>query len=480
MMILLLQIFLLLGAAFLLGAAVACLLRRVVFGRRSEKPAGATKTPMGIATESQTGPGGASAARFEQALSGAPMIEVQLLPKAPPRPSGPAAPRHPAVPGPPARAADSLVTAAPAPSPTPPGQTSDGAPIATEHAEAVAARRGSPPASAETAPAVASSLEAAKGPEPLAGDDLTRIRGVDAETRRGLNQLGVRRFADIADWTPSDVARMSQSLGFYGRIERENWIEQAQILAKGGETDFSRRRARGELDTQGSGAALAAADVTVSTAGTAPDRLHRIIGLDAETETLLITSGITRFAQIAGWTSADVEKVELLLGKPGRVGLENWIEQARVLSRAADGVETGAPRRGEDLRANGTKPAVTPASPPRSDLTGFRSVRSQALRGEMVGAIAGARGAFDDLKRIRGIGVLIEKKLNSLGVTTYEQIANWTGADAGRISQILDFKGRIERESWVEQARILASGGETEFSRRVDRGGVESSRVQRG
>ena len=87
-----------------------------------------------------------------------------------------------------------------------------------------------------------------------------------------------------------------------------------------------------------------------------------------------------------------------------------------------------------------------------------------------------ASDAFDDLKRIRGVGVLIEKKLNSLAITTYEQVANWTSADIDRVSQLLDFKGRIERENWVEQARILASGGQTEFSRRVDRGEVETSR----
>ncbi len=85
-------------------------------------------------------------------------------------------------------------------------------------------------------------------------------------------------------------------------------------------------------------------------------------------------------------------------------------------------------------------------------------------------------GGNDDLKRIRGIGVLIEKRLNTLGVETYEHIANWTAADIDRVSQSLDFKGRIERENWVEQARILASGGQTEFSRRFDRGEATLSR----
>lgn len=100
----------------------------------------------------------------------------------------------------------------------------------------------------------------------------------------------------------------------------------------------------------------------------------------------------------------------------------------------------------------------------------LRSVRSDALLSDY------APEAFDDLKRIRGIGVLIEKRLNALGVASYDQIANWTADDIDRISEQLDFKGRVERENWVEQARILASGGHTEFSRRVDKGDVETSK----
>jgi predicted flap endonuclease-1-like 5' DNA nuclease len=65
-----------------------------------------------------------------------------------------------------------------------------------------------------------------------------------------------------------------------------------------------------------------------------------------------------------------------------------------------------------------------------------------------------------------------------MGVITYEHIANWTADDIDRVSQSLDFKGRIERENWVEQARILSAGGQTEFSRRVDRGEVETSRAK--
>ena len=102
-------------------------------------------------------------------------------------------------------------------------------------------------------------------------------------------------------------------------------------------------------------------------------------------------------------------------------------------------------------------------APRTTDLSSLRSVRA--------GGTPGRAGENDDLKRIRGIGVLIEKKLNSMGITGYAQIAQWDLGEIERVSKALDFQGRIERENWVEQARILASGGQTEFSRRTDGGG---------
>ena len=105
----------------------------------------------------------------------------------------------------------------------------------------------------------------------------------------------------------------------------------------------------------------------------------------------------------------------------------------------------------------------------------MRPARSDSVRSDLLRPAREAEKS-DDLKRIRGVGVLIEKRLNALGVDDLQRhVANWTSGDIDRISQTLDFKGRIERENWVEQARILSSGGHTEFSRRVDRGDVESS-----
>jgi predicted flap endonuclease-1-like 5' DNA nuclease len=82
----------------------------------------------------------------------------------------------------------------------------------------------------------------------------------------------------------------------------------------------------------------------------------------------------------------------------------------------------------------------------------------------------------DDLKRIRGIGRVNEAKLNEMGITTFAQIASWGPAEEERYGELLEFEGRIEREEWVAQAKILASGRDTEFSERVDRGEVDTSK----
>jgi large subunit ribosomal protein L21 len=64
----------------------------------------------------------------------------------------------------------------------------------------------------------------------------------------------------------------------------------------------------------------------------------------------------------------------------------------------------------------------------------------------------------DDVKLIGGVGPALEKKLAGLGVTSLKQIAAWTADDIERIDGELGFKGRIEREEWIEQAKELIAG----------------------
>ncbi len=232
-------------------------------------------------------------------------------------------------------------------------------------------------------------------------------------------------------------------------------------------------------------------------AAPARDNLRRISGIDSQIDELLRSQGVTRYSDIAQWTPADLARFDRLVGSGGRIQQENWVEQAQILSRGGDTAFSrdydrssgaGSDGSGTPAPAEPMPESAPPAPPPpKPDLGSLRSLRGQD-RSEEPGPEAALLAASqnkitrtpssNDLKRIRGVGVLIEKKLNSMGVVSYEQIANWTAQDIDRVSQQLDFKGRIERENWVEQARILASGGATEFSRRFDGGELETTRYK--
>lgn len=72
----------------------------------------------------------------------------------------------------------------------------------------------------------------------------------------------------------------------------------------------------------------------------------------------------------------------------------------------------------------------------------------------------------DDLTLIAGIGPVNEARLHKLGIYTYAQIAAWTDKEIEWVDNALNFKGRIVRERWVEQADALAAGGVEEYVRR--------------
>ena len=63
--------------------------------------------------------------------------------------------------------------------------------------------------------------------------------------------------------------------------------------------------------------------------------------------------------------------------------------------------------------------------------------------------------------------------LNRMGFYHYDQVASWSEDEVAWVDDNLEgFKGRVSRDDWVEQAKVLASGGETEFSKKVEGGDV--------
>jgi len=82
------------------------------------------------------------------------------------------------------------------------------------------------------------------------------------------------------------------------------------------------------------------------------------------------------------------------------------------------------------------------------------------------------KSGADDLKQLKGVGPKLEQTLNELGFWHFDQIAKWGPDQISWVDDNLSFKGRIERDGWVDQAKTLADGGETAFSNKVKKGDV--------
>ena len=115
------------------------------------------------------------------------------------------------------------------------------------------------------------------------------------------------------------------------------------------------------------------------------------------------------------------------------------------------------------------KPAASKAAAPKAATKKAAPASAKAAAGKAT------TGKPDNLRRLIGIGPVNEKLLKGLGVKSYAQIGAWTAADVKRIEEVLNFDGRIAREQWVEQAKLLAAGDEKEFARRFPTAGTASN-----
>jgi hypothetical protein len=75
-------------------------------------------------------------------------------------------------------------------------------------------------------------------------DNLQRIKGIGKRNEELLNGLGIFHFGQIAAWTPGEILWIGHHLTFPERIQRDNWVGQATLLAMGTETGFQKSAER--------------------------------------------------------------------------------------------------------------------------------------------------------------------------------------------------------------------------------------------
>ena len=158
--------------------------------------------------------------------------------------------------------------------------------------------------------------------------------------------------------------------------------------------------------------------------------------------------------------------------KPAGTVARDSAAAARPARAAAE--PAAAPAAAPTARAAAPETAPAPVAPEAPAAAAVETETAAADEGTRPVALDGPRGGTaDDLKRIKGIGPKLEILCNELGFYHFDQIAAWTADEVAWVDENLQgFKGRVTRDAWVDQARRLAAGGETEFSKKVDDGDV--------
>ncbi|OYX41474.1 MAG: NADH-quinone oxidoreductase subunit E [Rhodobacterales bacterium 32-67-9] len=144
--------------------------------------------------------------------------------------------------------------------------------------------------------------------------------------------------------------------------------------------------------------------------------------------------------------------------------LTPWLGTAAPAKGRAGGAKAEKPAKAAPPAKS--KAAEAPAPAPVEPAAAAKPKKPRALK-------APRKGGADDLKMIKGVGPKLEALLHSLGFYHFDQVAGWTAAELAWVDDSLEgFRGRASRDGWIEQAKLLAGGGETEFSKRVKKGNV--------
>lgn len=112
-------------------------------------------------------------------------------------------------------------------------------------------------------------------------------------------------------------------------------------------------------------------------------------------------------------------------------------------------------------KASAAKPA---AAKPAAAAPKVEAVAAEGVGSKPQGLGAARGGQADDLKKIEGIGPALEKLCNEMGVFHFDQIAAWGEAEiAWMDSNLKGFRGRVTRDKWVAQAKLIGEIGMEAF-----------------
>ncbi len=344
-------------------------------------------------------------------------------------------------------------------------------------------------------------------PMPATGDDLTRIEGIGPAIAKHLNDAGIFTFAELAGTDPARIRSILDNIGGYGAHDTTTWPDQSQMAARGEWDQLKEWQTRldgGRVTPTEAPAAVPSTPVEV-------DDLTRIEGIGPAIAGHLNAAGIMSYSQLASAGSVQIREILDAVGGYGAHDATTWCDQAQLAA-------VGAWTQLQDWqdRLNGGRPAESAPAPVAAgadDLTKIEGIGpkiaehlatagittftqlTQASAAELkdflvaggfdsqdpttwadqaqLAAVGewdklsqwqdqlngGRVVASDDLTKIEGIGPQVAGLLNSVGLMSFQQLAQTT---PDQIKEVLNHAGGImatmNPSTWPDQAQLAAAG----------------------
>ncbi|MDD2195961.1 MAG: hypothetical protein PHE03_00615 [Bacteroidales bacterium] len=253
-------------------------------------------------------------------------------------------------------------------------------------------------------------------------DDLQMISGIGPFIEERLHAIDIYSLKQISKFTAKDIEKINVVIEYFaGRIERDEWVEQAKELVKDEIKEAALNRIRAKET-----------NIYFERIGIAQkheaDNLTIINGIGGWIEKKLNTLGIFTIKQIANFNEEDVEIVaEAIEFFPERIERDEWVGQAKEL-----------------VKSEGKRDIILNKIEEKKSNIPFNRI-----------GIAPKYFA-NNLTLIKGVSPWVEEKLNKLEIYTFAQISKLTSEDVKTITEILGIAPkRIERDNWIGQAKKL-------------------------
>jgi predicted flap endonuclease-1-like 5' DNA nuclease len=322
-------------------------------------------------------------------------------------------------------------------------------------------------------------------------DDLQAIKGIGPYSEEKLNALGIFTYEQLANFDRKTEDDVNDAIEHYkGRVRRDEWVRQAQdIIGAQAKADEEALKAAEEAQAKAEAEAKAEEEAAAAAAAAAKAEADAKKAEEkAAKDAKKAEEKAAKDAQKAEEKAAkDAQKAEEKAAKDAQKAEEKAAKDAQKAEKEAAAAAAAAKaeadaKKAEEKAAKEAKAAEEKAAkeakaaeekaakeaaaaakkkakPASKEVKKKEELKRVQERSETIDfSILGTAKASekDDLQAIKGIGPFIEEKLNALGIYTYLQVSKMTSKLETDVNEAIEFfPGRVKRDQWVNQAKIL-------------------------